>query len=136
VNQVLNFGRPAPIDIRVTGPSNDKDFALAKKLVADLKHVPGVVDAHVFQCPMRRRCRSMLIARWRRSSASRSATAASSLLVSLNNSAQTSPNFWLNPNKSVSYRWSYKHRRTTSITSRTFAPFRSPATMWITPSSS
>ena len=27
VNQVLNFGQPAPIDIRVTGPNSEKDYA-------------------------------------------------------------------------------------------------------------
>ena len=29
VNQVLNFGQPAPIDIRVTGPVQNDDYAMA-----------------------------------------------------------------------------------------------------------
>ena len=29
VNQVLNFGQPAPIDIRISGPNNDEAYALA-----------------------------------------------------------------------------------------------------------
>ena len=51
VNQVLNFGQPAPIDIRVSGPNNDDAYALALKLARDLNKVPGVVDSHVFQVP-------------------------------------------------------------------------------------
>jgi multidrug efflux pump subunit AcrB len=51
VNQVLNFGQPAPIDIRVSGPDSDACYALASKLTKALHQVPGVVDAHVFQVP-------------------------------------------------------------------------------------
>src|SRR6202008_3277158 len=49
VNQVLNFGQPAPIDIRVTGPDRPADYAAANKIMKDLKGVPGVADAHIFQ---------------------------------------------------------------------------------------
>ncbi len=55
VNQVLNFGQPAPIDIRVTGPDNDKAYAMATKLASDIKRVPGVVDSTCSRCPMLRR---------------------------------------------------------------------------------
>src|SRR6202041_1621133 len=51
VDQVLNFGQPAPIDIRVSGPNNDRAYALAAKLAHDLKPLPGIVDSHVFQVP-------------------------------------------------------------------------------------
>ena len=36
VNQVLNFGQPAPIDVRVVGSDPDKTYALAAKLSKDL----------------------------------------------------------------------------------------------------
>ena len=51
VNQVLNFGQPAPIDIRVSGPNSDAAYDVAAKLVTICKRVPGIVDAHVFQVP-------------------------------------------------------------------------------------
>jgi multidrug efflux pump subunit AcrB len=51
VDQVLNFGQPAPIDIRVSGPHNAEAYALAAKLARDIKAVPGLVDSHVFQVP-------------------------------------------------------------------------------------
>jgi multidrug efflux pump subunit AcrB len=51
VDQVLNFGQPAPIDIRISGPRSTETYALASKLAHDLQRVPGVVDSHVFQVP-------------------------------------------------------------------------------------
>src|SRR4029453_11191510 len=51
VDQVLNFGQPAPIDVKISGPDSDYSFALASKIAADLKKVPGIVDSHVFQVP-------------------------------------------------------------------------------------
>ena len=51
VDQVLNFGQPAPIDVRISGPDQDAAFALASELARALTRVPGVVDSHVFQVP-------------------------------------------------------------------------------------
>src|SRR6201989_3360440 len=51
VDQVLNFGQPAPIDIRVSASDTDSAYALASKLANLVSHVPGVVDSHVFQVP-------------------------------------------------------------------------------------
>ena len=53
IDQVLNFGQPAPIDIRVSGPDSDEAYALAARLARDIGRVPGIVDAHVFQVPER-----------------------------------------------------------------------------------
>ena len=53
IDQVLNFGQPAPIDIRVSGPKSDEAYALAAQLSHDIGQVPGIVDAHVFQVPRR-----------------------------------------------------------------------------------
>ena len=44
VNQVLNFGQPAPIDIRVSGSKDEEAYALALKVANDIARVPGVVD--------------------------------------------------------------------------------------------
>ena len=41
VNQVLNFGQPAPIDVRIAGPNGDETYALAQKISRDLGAVPG-----------------------------------------------------------------------------------------------
>ncbi len=52
VDQVLNFGQPAPIDIRISGSDSDETYALAAQArAATCSTIPGVVDSHVFQVP-------------------------------------------------------------------------------------
>jgi multidrug efflux pump subunit AcrB len=103
VDQVLNFGQPAPIDIRISGYDSAATYALAARLAADLHQVPGVVDSHVFQVPdapaltigVDRALANEL-------GASQQGTA-NSVLVATNSSAQLAPNFWVDPRNSVSY---------------------------------
>ncbi len=103
VNQVLNFGQPAPIDIRVTGPDSQASYALANKLVRELKHVPGVVDEHVFQVPDAPSLKLHVDRTLAQQVGMNQQQVAQNLLVTLNSSAQISPNFWLNPTNDVSY---------------------------------
>ncbi|HUO08407.1 MAG TPA: efflux RND transporter permease subunit [Phycisphaerae bacterium] len=103
VNQVLNFGQPAPIDIRVTGPKNDADYELATKVVRDVKKIPGIVDAHIFQVPDAPALRVNVNRTLANEMGMTQQSVASNLLVTLNSSAQIAPNFWLDPNNSVSY---------------------------------
>src|SRR5207245_10195708 len=51
VNQILNFGLPAPIDIQVTGAlaESEKNVQVARQIAAELRGVPGAVDVHVQQ---------------------------------------------------------------------------------------
>ncbi len=103
VNQVLNFGQPAPIDIRISGPDTNATFALAGKLAHDLQRVPGVVDSHISQVPnaptlnvdVDRSLASQLGLQQR--------STASDVLVATNSSAQSAPNFWVDPRNQVSY---------------------------------
>ncbi|HUD26272.1 MAG TPA: efflux RND transporter permease subunit [Burkholderiaceae bacterium] len=103
VDQVLNFGQPAPIDIRVSGLDGDASYALASKIARDLKRIPGIVDSHVFQVPdapaltidVDRALASEV-------GASQQATA-NSVLVATNSSAQLYPNFWVDQHTGVSY---------------------------------
>jgi multidrug efflux pump subunit AcrB len=103
VDQVLNFGQPSPIDIRVSGPDQDEAFALATRLSRALEHVAGVVDSHVFQVPNA----PALTVDLDRSLANQigltQQEAADNVLVATNSSAQTAPNFWVDPRNSVSY---------------------------------
>ncbi len=103
VDQVLNFGQPAPIDIRVSGPDSVAAYRLAAKLAHDITAVAGLVDSHVFQVPdapaidvnVDRALAAGL-------GLDQRATAAD-VLVTTNGSAQTSPNFWVDPKNGVSY---------------------------------
>jgi multidrug efflux pump subunit AcrB len=103
VDQVLNFGQPAPIDIRVSGPDNDQAYAVAVKLANDLKPLPGIVDSHIFQVPNA----PALTVNVDRSLASQLGLdqlgVANDVLVTTNSSAQTKPNFWVDPRNDVSY---------------------------------
>ncbi len=103
VDQVLNFGQPAPIDIRVSGPNNDEAYALAGKLAHDLQNVPGIVDSHVFQVPD---APALTVDVDRVLATEVGATqqgTANNVLVATNSSAQTAPNFWVDPRNGVSY---------------------------------
>jgi multidrug efflux pump subunit AcrB len=103
VDQVLNFGQPAPIDIRVSGPNNGEAYALAAKLARDLQRVPGIVDSHVFQVPD---APALTVDVDRTLATEVGATqqvTANNVLVATNSSAQTAPNFWVDPRNGVSY---------------------------------
>jgi multidrug efflux pump subunit AcrB len=103
VDQVLNFGQPAPIDIRVSGPHNNEAYALAARLSHDIAGVPGIVDAHVFQVP-NAPALSMDVDRTLSSQVGLDQrTTANDVLVGTNGSAQTAPNFWVDPRNGVSY---------------------------------
>jgi multidrug efflux pump subunit AcrB len=99
----LNFGLPAPIDIRVSGPDSDEAYALAQKITSDISRIPGVVDSHVFQVPDapaltvnvdRARAQELGISE---------DEIVRNVLVTTNSSGQTSPNFWVDPKNGVSY---------------------------------
>lgn len=103
VNQVLNFGQPAPIDIRVTGSDSNKDFALANRVVRDIRQIPGIVDAHVFQVPDAPAIKVDVDRTLAGQVHLNQQKVANNLLVTLNSSAQVAPNFWLSPRTGVSY---------------------------------
>jgi multidrug efflux pump subunit AcrB len=103
VDQVLNFGQPAPIDVRVSGPDDARAFGLASKIAHDIRSVPGIVDSHVFQVP-NAPALSIDVDRTIAQQVGLDQTSiAKSVIVTTNSSAQTQPNFWLDPRNSVSY---------------------------------
>jgi multidrug efflux pump subunit AcrB len=103
VDQVLNFGQPAPIDVRVSGSDSDATYGLALRLARLLSGIPGVVDSHVFQVPDA----PALSVNVDRALAGQvgltQREAANNVLVTTNSSAQSAPNFWVDPRSGVSY---------------------------------
>ncbi len=103
VNQVLNFGRQAPIDIRISSFDEDAGYAMASRLARDLKGIAGVVNSHVYQVPDA----PALTVDVNRAQALQFGLGqqglAGNLVTSLNNSLQLAPNFWLDRRSSVSY---------------------------------
>jgi multidrug efflux pump subunit AcrB len=103
VNQVLNFGQPAPIDIRISGPNSDQTYALAQKIAHELNAIPGVVDSHVFQVPDAPALSIDVDRTLAQQVGVSEDQIAKNILVTANSSAQTVPNFWIDPRNSVSY---------------------------------
>jgi CzcA family heavy metal efflux pump len=103
VTQILNFGTPAPIDVAITGANQQGNFAVAQKLAAKMKHIPGAVDVHVqqaYDAPTL----FMNIDRTRVQSVGLQARdVAQNVLVSLSSSFQTAPAFWLDPRNGINY---------------------------------
>jgi multidrug efflux pump subunit AcrB len=103
VDQVLNFGQPAPIDVRVSGPNGEKAYALASKLAHDLRSVPGIVDSHVFQVPDAPTLDLDVDRSLSTDLGLDQREVANDVLVTTNGSAQSAPNFWVDPRNGVSY---------------------------------
>jgi multidrug efflux pump subunit AcrB len=103
VNQVLNFGQPAPIDVRVSGPNNREAYALAAQIARDLKQIPGIVDSHVFQVPDAPAITVDVDRTLAQEMGMNQDATANDVLVTTNSSAQAAPNFWVDPRNGVSY---------------------------------
>jgi multidrug efflux pump subunit AcrB len=103
VSQILNFGISAPIDISFGGNDVSANLAVAQKVLEKIKHVPGAVDAHIFQKFDQPR---MQLAVDRAKASQLGLTerdVANSLLVALSSSSQVSPTYWLSAANGVNY---------------------------------
>jgi multidrug efflux pump subunit AcrB len=103
VNQTLNFGLPAPIDIQVTGRDKAANQRIAGELKKKVDKVQGIVDAFVYQAFDQPQLR-LDIDRVRAQQAGLAQRdIANNVLVNLSSSTQTSPNQWLNTQTGVNY---------------------------------
>jgi len=103
VDQVLNFGQPAPIDVRVSGANSEASYSLAVHLAELLAGVPGVVDSHVFQVPDAPALSVDVDRLMAQQLGVTQHEVASNVLVTTSSSAQISPTFWVDPSNGVSY---------------------------------
>src|SRR5207249_513704 len=103
VTQIINFGLPAPIDIQVEGANVEGNRRVADQMLNELRRVPGLVDLRIQQ----RFDYPKLDVTVDRTKAGQSGFTirdlASSVLVSLSGSFQTTPTFFLNWQNGVSY---------------------------------
>jgi len=103
VSRILDFGLPAPIDLQVSGRDLGADRAAAQRLLARVKAIPGIVDARIQQ-PGDQPVISVDVDRAKAiGSGLQQRDAAQNLLIALSGSAQTAPNFWVDPKNGVSY---------------------------------
>ena len=101
-NQILDFGLPAPIDLQVIGhdPGN---YDLAVKLAKQIAGIPGAVDVHLHQQVNYPTMQINADRTKARQVGLTQSDVASSTLISLTGSGQTTPNYWLNPKTQVNY---------------------------------
>ena len=102
-SQILNFGSPAPIDIQVRGRDMAGNQAYARKLLKQLRAIPGLADARIQQS-MRYPQINVDVDRARMAQYGldqRDVT--QSLGIALAGTSQSAPVFFLNPENGVSY---------------------------------
>ena len=103
VTQILNFGLSAPIDIQIIGPDLDGDRALAERVLDEVRYVPGAADARIQQ-PFNYPKMTVDVDRTRAQTIGLTQKdVATSLLVALSGSFQTTPAFYLDPKSGVTY---------------------------------
>jgi CzcA family heavy metal efflux pump len=95
VSQILNFGSPAPIDVQITGAKTAANNAVAQRLLARMKRVPGIADTRIQQ-PLDAPEFDVNVDRSRAQDVGLTQRdVANNMLISLSGSFQTQPTFWL-----------------------------------------
>jgi multidrug efflux pump subunit AcrB len=103
VTQILNFGLSAPIDLQIVGPNLDGNRALAERMADEFRHIPGAADVRIQQ-PFDLPKMTVDVDRTRAQSIGLTQKdVATSLLLALSGSFQTSPSFFLDPRNGVTY---------------------------------
>jgi multidrug efflux pump subunit AcrB len=103
ITQILNFGLPSQIDVRVVGRDRGTNLHVAGELRRRIGALPGIADAHLQQeldAPA-------FVANIDRSRALElglnAQAVATDLNISLSSSAQVTPNFWTDPATGIPY---------------------------------
>lgn len=103
VNQILSFGLPAPIDVRVAGYNKVENLQIAREIMEKISKVRGAVDVHLHQevdAPQLKlnvdRARAARFGLTQRD-------VANDVLVSLSSNTQVTPNYWVDPASGIQY---------------------------------
>ncbi|MFM0055085.1 efflux RND transporter permease subunit [Paraburkholderia phytofirmans] len=103
VTQILNFGLPAAVDVQISGANQQGNFDVARKLLKQVRLIPGTVDTHIQQ-KLDEPAINLQMDRTRLQQLNLSANnVAQNVLISLSGSSQTSPGFWFNNRNGVEY---------------------------------
>jgi multidrug efflux pump subunit AcrB len=103
VTQILNFGLPAALDVKITGADLRANYEIAAKLMKRIQMIPGTVDTHIHQ----RLDLPTVTLNMDRTQLQQLGLSpndvTTDLLVSTAGTTQTSPAFWLSPANGVVY---------------------------------
>ena len=103
VSQILNFGISAPIDIQFVGRDVQGNLAVAKDVAAKVKQVSGAVDSHIYQLFNQPKLNLTVDRSKANQLGLTERDVANSLLISLSNSFQVAPAFFLSPKNGIVY---------------------------------
>jgi len=97
VSQILNFGLPAPINVKVSGYNRAANYAVAKEIRDRIARIPGANDVFIhqsFDAPtLNLEVNRTLLAK----DGLNQRDIAQDVLVNLSSSSQVTPNFWVDP---------------------------------------
>ena len=103
VNQILNFGLPAPLDVQVVGNNIEANRGFASHLLAKLRTIPGAADLRIqqaFDYPQF----NVAVDRTNASQVGLTQQqVASDVLISLSGSQQTAPTYWVDTKSGIQY---------------------------------
>ncbi len=103
ITQILNFGLPAQIDVRVVGRDRATNLRVAHELRRRIAGIPGIADAHLQQ-ELDAPAFMANIDRSRALQLGLNAQAiANDVNTSLSSSEQVAPNFWTDPTAGIPY---------------------------------
>jgi len=103
ITQILNFGLPAQIDLRVAGRDRANNLHVAQELQRRIADIPGIADAHLQQ-ELDAPGFMVNIDRSRALELGLNAQAiANGVNTSLSSSKQVAPNFWTDPKAGIPY---------------------------------
>jgi len=103
VNQVLNFGLSAPLDVQIQFPDYYKSYDYARTLRDQMKSIPGVEDVVIKQV-LDYPTFKVDVDRVRAAELGLTQQAvANDILISLSSSTMVGPSWYINPSNSVNY---------------------------------
>jgi len=102
-SQILNFGAPAPLDVKVSGRNAEANEAYAIQLMRKMRDIPGIADVRLQQSTNAPQL-NVNVDRVRADELGITEHDVTDSMVStLAGSSQVAPAFWLNPSNGVSY---------------------------------
>jgi len=103
VSQILNFGLPAPIDIRVAGFKREENLQITKEIMARVAKVAGAVDVHMHQEVDSPQLKLDVDRTLAAKVGLNQLNIANDVLVSLSSNTQVTPNYWIDPVFGIPY---------------------------------
>jgi multidrug efflux pump subunit AcrB len=103
VNQILDFGLPAPIDVQVIGRNQDVTSQLAQEIAERLRNVRGLADVYVHQVHSAPAIRIDVDRMKANQFGIAERDVAQDALISLSSSGIVYPNYWLSPSNGLTY---------------------------------